>query len=99
MIVPTLRECFARGREPVATAKLAALFFEFLRMWHRGELPYDYNDGVMDPEQAHAMFAAADPLKAFADDAALFGELAGQERLADLLRRAVADVQAWRLRQ
>ncbi len=95
MVVPTLRECFARGTEPAATAKLPALFFEFLRQWHEGRLPYTYNDGVMNPEQAHALFAAEDPLRAFAGDAGLFGELAGQERLAELLRSAVSDVRAW----
>lgn len=95
MIVPTLRQCFAAGREPAATAKLPALFFEFLRLWSGDGLPYAYNDGVMDPAKARAMFAAADPLALFAGDATLFGELAGQERLLALLRSAVAAVQDW----
>ena len=95
MIVPTLRECFERGREPTATAVLPALFFEFLRRRHEGGLPYNYNDSVMNPDRVRAMFESADPLKAFAGDAGLFGELAGQERLIGLLRGSVSGVREW----
>lgn len=89
MITPTLRESYARGHEPAATARLVALFFQFLRKWHLGELPYAYHDGVMNPDKVHAMFESADPLGQFAADANLFGELAGQAKLVELLRRSV----------
>jgi D-arabinitol 4-dehydrogenase len=92
-IVPTLRECLARGAPIASTAMLPALFFAFLDRWHRGAIPYEYQDGVMDAAQAHAFFAKPDPLAAFCADAALFGPLAGDPRLLDAVRAAGERVQ------
>ena len=94
-IVPTIRECLERGKSMAATAMLPALFFNVLGRWHRGELPYTYQDGVMDPAAAHAFFAAPDPLAAFCSDALLWGPLAGEARLVAALRQADARVQAF----
>ncbi len=91
-IVPTLRECLARGAPMRSTAMLPALFFAFLGRWHRGELAYEYQDGVMDPAVAHAFFAAPDPLAAFAHDPLLWGPLAGNPELLSALRVAHARV-------
>jgi D-arabinitol 4-dehydrogenase len=87
-IVPTLRECLARGAPMASTAMLPALFFAVLGRWHRGELPYVYQDGVMDPAVAHAFFTAADPLAAFCGDSLLWGALAGNESLTAAIRDA-----------
>ena len=57
-IVPTLTELLARRASLASTAMLPALYFLFLQRWHAGELPYEYQDGVMDPAAAHAMLAA-----------------------------------------
>ncbi|MDE2626558.1 MAG: mannitol dehydrogenase family protein [Burkholderiales bacterium] len=92
---PTLRECLARGASIAATAKLPALFFEFLGRWHRGELPFEYQDQGMDAAGAHALFAADDPLGAFSRDRVLWGPLAGNEQLAGALRAAHREVQAF----
>ena len=92
---PTLRECLARNAPIAKTAKLTALFFEFLGRWHRGELPYEYQDQGMDPAAAHAFFAAPDPLAAFGADPVLWGPLAGDERLLSALRAAHAEVLAF----
>jgi D-arabinitol 4-dehydrogenase len=89
---PTFRECLARGASIAAVAKLPALFFEFLGRWHRGELPFEYQDQGMDPASAHAIFASADPLDAFARDPILWGPLAGDARLLAALRTAHAEV-------
>jgi D-arabinitol 4-dehydrogenase len=94
-IAPTLRECLARGAQPSSTAMLPALFFVFLQRWHEGVLPYTYQDGVMDPAAAHALFAGADPLTAFCADASLWGSLAGQPVLHAAIAQAVARVHAW----
>ena len=94
-IVPTLRECMARGAGMVATAMLPALFFEFLGRWHRGELAYEYQDGVMDPAVAHAFFAEADPLAAFCRDPVLWGPLAGNPVLGAAIREAHGRVLAF----
>jgi D-arabinitol 4-dehydrogenase len=94
-IVPTLRECLARGAPMDHTAMLPALFFAVLGRWHRGELAYEYQDGVMDPAVAHAYFAAPDPLAAFCRDPVLWGTLAGNEALGSSIRAAHARVQAF----
>ena len=92
-IVPTLRECLARGASIASTAMLPALFFSFLGRWHRGELSYEYQDGVMDRASAHGFFAAADPLLAFGTDPVLWGPLAGQPMLVAAIRAADQRVQ------
>ena len=85
---PTFHECLIRGASIEATAKLPALFFEFLGRWHRGELPYAYQDQGMEPASAHAIFESADPLGAFACDPILWGPLAGDARLVAALKAA-----------
>jgi len=93
-ILPTLKECFARGVEPLSTALLPALFFVFLQRWHKDSLPYAYQDGTMDAEAAHAIFAGADPLTLFCADR-MWGSLAGTEALHAALATGVSRVQAW----
>ena len=94
-ITPTLRECIARGAPISSTAMLPALFFAFLRRWHRGELATAYQDGVMDPQTAHAFFSAPDPLAAFCRDPQLWGPLAGNQTLVDAVRAADGRVQVF----
>jgi D-arabinitol 4-dehydrogenase len=94
-VVPTLRECLARGASIESTAMLPALFFAFLGRWHLGALPYSYQDGAMEPARAHALFTATDPLAVYAADPTLFGALAGDPRLLLALRAAHARVQAF----
>ena len=94
-IVPTLRERLAGGMPMASTAMLPALFFAFLARWHRGELAYAYEDGVMDADAAHSLFAAPDPLAAFCADPVLFGSLAGNETLFAAVRVADRRVQAF----
>ena len=89
---PTLRECLARGASMASTVKLPALFFEFLGRWHRGELPYVYQDQGMDAASAHAIFDSPDPLAAFSRDTILWGPLAGDPRLVAALNAAHAEV-------
>ena len=87
-IVPTLRECLARGASIASTALLPALFFAVLGRWHRDQLGFAYEDGAMDPAATHALFAAPDPLAAFAAQPLLWGPLAGDGRLLGALRHA-----------
>lgn len=90
---PTLRECLARGAPIAKTAKLPALFYEFLARWHRGQLPFAYQDQGMDPAGAHAIFDSADPFAAFCRDPILWGPMAGDPRLVAALAGAHAEVQ------
>jgi D-arabinitol 4-dehydrogenase len=94
-IVPTLRECLARGASVASTAMLPALFFAVLGRWHRGELAYAYQDGVMDPVAAHAYFSTGDPLAAFCNDPVLWGPLAGNATLGAAIRAAHGRVEAF----
>ncbi|WP_218510423.1 D-arabinitol 4-dehydrogenase [Variovorax sp. dw_308] len=94
-IAPTVRERLARDESIDSVAMLPALFLAFLQRWHRGEIPYTYQDQVMDPAVGHAICEAADPVAAFCSDTALWGPLAGDTRLVDAVRRAGVRVQAF----
>ncbi|MBF0803010.1 MULTISPECIES: D-arabinitol 4-dehydrogenase [unclassified Neisseria] len=91
-IQPTLIERFKQGARPAATAKLPALFFVFMERWHQGRLPFAYQDGILDEAAVHAVYESADPVKAFAADPALFGELAGRPEFEALLREQIEEV-------
>lgn len=95
MVTPTLRECYQRGAQPEATAMLPALFYLFLQRWARGDLPYTYQDGVLQADALRQQFASEDALKAFLSDSTLFAELAGDAAFHALVSRKVADLQAW----
>jgi D-arabinitol 4-dehydrogenase len=94
-IAPTVRERLAAGQSIASVAMLPALFLAFLQRWHRGELAYAYQDQGMDPDVAHAICAAADPVAALATDRSLWAELAGDARLLAALRTADQRVQAF----
>jgi D-arabinitol 4-dehydrogenase len=94
-IVPTLTELLARHAPLASTAMLPALYYLFLMRWHRGELPYAYQDGVMDPVAAHAMLDAPDPLGAFCADRQLWGALTGNPKLGAAIRAGVARADNW----
>ncbi|MEJ8815478.1 D-arabinitol 4-dehydrogenase [Variovorax ureilyticus] len=94
-IAPTVRERLARGAGIDSVAMLPALFLAFLQRWHRGALPYVYQDQGMDDAAAHAICDAADPVAALAGNRTLWGDIAGDARLVDALRKADARVQAF----
>lgn len=94
-ITPTLLECYDRDQIPRATTVLPALFFLFMERWHQNELPYTYQDGILDAAEMHARFNSADPLAAFARDEALFGPLASKASFERLLRDTVQSLRSW----
>jgi D-arabinitol 4-dehydrogenase len=87
-IAPTIHERLACGQTIRSVSVLPALFLEFLQRWHRGMLPFVYQDQAMDAAAAHAVCDAADPVAAFAALPALWGPLAGDARLVAALREA-----------
>ncbi len=91
-VTPTIRERLAKDESIASVAMLPALFLAYLQRWHRGRIPYEYQDQAMDPAAAHAICDAGDPVAAFAADKVLFGPLAGDERLVAALRAASARV-------
>jgi D-arabinitol 4-dehydrogenase len=92
-IAPTICERLARKESIAAVMILPALFLAYLQRWHRGELPHVYQDQAMNPEVAHAICADADPVRAFACDEVLWGDLAGSEVLISALSKAYTAVQ------
>lgn len=94
-ITPTLMETYQRGQIPRATAVLPALFFLFMQRWHQGELPYNYEDGVLDAAAMHSMFKSADPLHQFVSDKALFSSLADSPAFHQLMRDTVERLECW----
>ncbi|VXC80062.1 D-arabinitol 4-dehydrogenase [Enterobacterales bacterium 8AC] len=94
-ITPTLQECYQRGQVPAATAMLPALFFVFMQRWHQHNLPYDYQDGILDAAAVRQMFNSADPVAVFAADEKLFSTLAHSAPFAQLLRQSIDKVNHW----
>lgn len=95
MIVPTVRECHARGAGFDSVALVTTLFLAFLQRWHAGRVPYQYQDQAMNPEAAKAICEAADPVVAFCADRTLWGDLAGDAKVVDASRRAYARIQTF----
>jgi D-arabinitol 4-dehydrogenase len=93
-IAPTVRERLAQGASIASVAMLPALFLAFLQHWHRGEIPYEYQDQAMDPHAAHAICECSDPVAAFCRDPVLWGPLAGDARLVAAIRAASGRVAA-----
>ena len=91
-IVPTFRDRLARGEPITSVAMLPALFLAYLERWHRGGIAYVYQDQAMNPESAHAVCSAADPVAAFCTDPVLWGELAGDPAVLGAVRAAYARV-------
>lgn len=94
-IAPTVRERLAAGQPINSVAMLPALFLAFLQRWHRGALPYAYQDQGMDEAVAHAICDAADPVLALCSDAGLWGAVAGDARLIEAVRSASARVSSF----
>jgi D-arabinitol 4-dehydrogenase len=94
-IAPTIRERLARGESIASVAMLPALFLAYLQRWHRGQIPYTYQDQAMDPAAAHAICADADPVAVFCAQAPLWGPQAGDAGLLAALRAASARVGAF----
>ncbi|ORM63125.1 D-arabinitol 4-dehydrogenase [Pantoea rodasii] len=95
MVTPTLRDCYQRGTEPTATAVVPALFFLFMQRWAKDDLPYSYQDGVLQADALRKQFASSDPLQAFLSDSALFADLASDNAFHELVTRRVASLQQW----
>jgi D-arabinitol 4-dehydrogenase len=87
-IVPTIRERLQKNTSIASVSMLPALFLAFLQRWHRGEIPYTYNDQAMDLKSAHAICESSDPVEAFCRDPILWGPLAGDARLTKEIRAA-----------
>jgi D-arabinitol 4-dehydrogenase len=91
-IAPTIRDRLAKNQSIASAAMLPALFLAFLQRWHRGQIPYTYQDQGMDEAGAHAICAASDPVAVFCGDGVLWGPQASDARLAAAVRAAASRV-------
>lgn len=91
-IAPTIRERLVKSQSIESVAMLPALFLAFLQRWHRGQIPFVYQDQGMDEALAHAICAAADPVATFCGDSVLWGAQAGDARLIAAVRAAALRV-------
>ncbi|MFD1091851.1 D-arabinitol 4-dehydrogenase [Providencia vermicola] len=94
-ITPTLQECYQRNQVPAATAVLPALFFVYLQRWAKDELPYEYQDGVLDEEYYQKMMNSPDALMQFVSSEMLFGSLAHSPEFHELMRKTVVSIDTW----
>ena len=94
-ITPTIQERLARAQGIDSIAMIPALFFLFLQRWHKGELPFVYQDQAMDEPSVRAMLEAPNPLQVFCHDELLWGALAGDTRLVAALEAAYRRALAW----
>jgi D-arabinitol 4-dehydrogenase len=94
-IVPTIRERLEKNASIASVSMLPALFLAFLQRWHRGRIPYTYNDQAMDLKSAYAICESGDPVAAFCKDPILWGPLAGDARLTKDIRAAAERVAAF----
>jgi D-arabinitol 4-dehydrogenase len=92
-IVPTIRDRLGRGESIASVAVLPALFLGYLQRWHRGLIPYTYQDQAMNPAAAHAICEAQDPVAALCHDPVLWGALAGDPLVIAAVRAAAALVE------
>ena len=87
-ILPTISDALKAGRSINDVAVLPALFLAFLERQQRGEIPFEYEDQIMDDASAKAIVSADDPIIAFANDRILFKEVSGDTLLIHALREA-----------
>ena len=91
-ILPTICDALKAGRKIDDVAVLPALFLAFLMRLQKGEIPFEYEDQIMNEASAKAIVTADDPIVAFANDRLLFKEEAGNAELVDALRKAYNNV-------
>ena len=87
-ILPTINEALKEKRSIDDVAMLPALFLAFLIRQQRGELPFKYEDQIMECANAEIIVTAEDPVLAFANERLIFKELAGNPVLIQSLRKA-----------
>lgn len=94
-IIPTLIDTYSRGAVPKSTTILPALYFVFLEKWHLNQLPYEYQDGLLNTSEMHSLFDSNNPLLEFCKDRALFGELVNKQDFYELMLESIAYLKEW----
>jgi D-arabinitol 4-dehydrogenase len=87
-VVPTLRDRIHGGLPLDSAALVPALFLQVLLRWRAGRLGMMYRDQALDVRVLDAICESADPVAAFCGQALFWGELAGDVRLVEAVRKA-----------
>ncbi len=87
-IAPTVLACLESGVGLESAALAPALFLRFMRHWADAMLPFAHADQTLDPAAMRAVLSADDPAAALAADPGLWGEHAGDARLAAAIAAA-----------
>lgn len=98
-ILPTIQEGIKAGRSIDSVAILPALFLAFLVRQQKGEIKFEYQDQMMNADNAQAIVSSDDIVQSFSNDPILFGNVAGNSALIEALRNAYAKVNAFIDRQ
>jgi D-arabinitol 4-dehydrogenase len=93
-VLPTIRDRIASGASIEGVAALPALLLRFLQRWNAGELFCHYQDGQSAQASARRICASTDPVAALVSDAALFGNLGSDHRIADAVHAKLASIDA-----
>lgn len=87
-ILPTIRESLHKGLALDAVAMLPAFYLSFMLREQRGQIPYKYEDQLMDPQSMQRIVSAEDPVAAFVAEPLLFNDLAGNVAVTEAMRAA-----------
>ena len=87
-ILPTINEALKEERSIDDVIMLPALFLAFLIRQQRRELPFKYEDQIMEGADVESIVTAEDPVLVFANERLIFKELAGDPKLIQSLREA-----------
>lgn len=87
-ILPTISDGLKAGRNIDDVTVLPSLFLVFLMRQQRGEIPFEYEDQIMDEASAKAITTSDDPIITFANDRAIFKEISGDTLLIKALRKS-----------
>ncbi len=87
-ILPTIKQALKEERSIEDVAMLPALFLAFIIRQQRGEIPFKYEDQIMDGADVKLIVDADDPVLAFANERLIFKELAGDTIFVQALRKA-----------
>lgn len=90
-ILPTLEQRLVSGETVANAALLGALYFRFLQRWQRGELAFEYVDDAS--ERLMALLGAAEPLRAYCTEPALWGAAAASTSFRTSVRQALGEVE------
>ncbi|EFA77992.1 Mannitol-1-phosphate/altronate dehydrogenase [Heterostelium album PN500] len=93
--VPTIMRCYEKGIDPTATIRIAAIYYLFFMRWHKNQLPFNYHDGCMVPEDAHKLLSASDPIEAYSKEKRLFGKLVDNSKFNSSLRNEIKNMTEW----